>query len=454
MANVIRIDEDTLRSCFPMAKQQVIEAMSRTSEEAFAKYNVSLNKLAVALGQVNVESGGLTRFEENLNYSYSRLLQIFGVGVNSAAITPAEAKKLANKPKEIAMRVYGTGKKAKILGNRTPLDGWTYRGGGAIQITGLTTYTAVSKYCGIDLAKDPDKARDPEHAWDIIFGFFMWKGIWSRMDDVAYPTLKMISFRTNGGYNHLKERVDGTARMLRILKSSVSNSSRIAPVAAIKPRAKPKAKPVVQDVPEEIDVDNADVDSSTTDTVSEAAEMILARYGASNNEQVQEFQTLLAECGYHLGAADGDFGNITRDILFAFQADNGFEVEACIRMKHLIQARIAPNRQFGEARIEADAEGALADSKVMKDSSSIETLLKTGAGLIGIQGLSSNSTVAETAKELIGQRSTLVEVWEFVSPILTSPFVMVVIGGGIIYYVWQIKKDRINQHIEGRNLGR
>ncbi|HKS21328.1 MAG TPA: hypothetical protein VJZ76_00915 [Thermoanaerobaculia bacterium] len=47
------------------------------------------------------------------------MLEIFGVGNHSAAITPEEAEQLAGKPEALAERVYGLGnpKKAKELGN-------------------------------------------------------------------------------------------------------------------------------------------------------------------------------------------------------------------------------------------------------------------------------------------------------------------------------------------------
>ena len=56
------------------------------------------------------------------------MLQIFGVGNHSAAVTAAEAATLANRPEAIADRVYGLGnpRKARELGNTKPGDGFLY----------------------------------------------------------------------------------------------------------------------------------------------------------------------------------------------------------------------------------------------------------------------------------------------------------------------------------------
>jgi len=73
-----------------------------------------------------------------MNYSAERLMQIFGVGRHSAAVTPAEAERLAHDERAIAERVYGLGnpRKALELGNKEQGDGFRYRGCGLMQTTG------------------------------------------------------------------------------------------------------------------------------------------------------------------------------------------------------------------------------------------------------------------------------------------------------------------------------
>src|SRR5215475_12393370 len=124
------------------------------------------NRLAHFLAQMMHECGGLTIDWENMDYSAPRLLEIFGVGRHSAAITPEEATQLAHKPPAIAERVYGLGnpRKAKELGNTTPGDGFRYRGGGLLQTTGRANYCEIGKTCGVDFENQPELLLSAEHA--------------------------------------------------------------------------------------------------------------------------------------------------------------------------------------------------------------------------------------------------------------------------------------------------
>jgi uncharacterized protein (TIGR02594 family) len=124
------------------------------------------NRLAHFLAQMMHECGGLTIDWENMNYSAARLLEIFGVGKHSAAITPEEADQLAHKPAAIAERVYGLGnpKMARELGNTSPGDGFRYRGGGLLQTTGRANYCEFGKTCGVDFENQPELLLSAQHA--------------------------------------------------------------------------------------------------------------------------------------------------------------------------------------------------------------------------------------------------------------------------------------------------
>lgn len=100
---------------------------------------------AHAMAQWGAESG-FTLLWESGNYSESRILQIFGEGKHSAAVTAREAARIAALPtanderaKALFERVYGLGnpKKARELGNTKPGDGYNARGFGIQQLTGM-----------------------------------------------------------------------------------------------------------------------------------------------------------------------------------------------------------------------------------------------------------------------------------------------------------------------------
>src|SRR5262249_46943113 len=99
------------------------------------------------------------------------LLEIFGVGHHSAAVTPSEASTICSQrmPKReelVFERVYGIGnpKKAKELGNVNPGDGYRYRGGGILQTTGRCNYRDMGQKCQVDFEAQPELVMSAEHA--------------------------------------------------------------------------------------------------------------------------------------------------------------------------------------------------------------------------------------------------------------------------------------------------
>lgn len=125
-------------------------------------------RIAHFLAQILHETGGGLVLFENLSYSTpARLLEIFGIGNHSAAITSAEVPGLLRNPMALAERVYGLGnpKKAKELGNTEPGDGHRYRGGGALQTTGRKAYRRMGDRIRIDLEANPGLIVEPAHAF-------------------------------------------------------------------------------------------------------------------------------------------------------------------------------------------------------------------------------------------------------------------------------------------------
>lgn len=125
------------------------------------KINTPL-RISHFLAQTMYECGRGTVLFENLRYrTVSRLLQIFGVGHHSAAITPGEAPGLLNNPEKLGERVYGLGnpRKARELGNLHPGDGYRYRGGGLMQTTGGGAYQHMGEKAGVGFSWRPKSNR-------------------------------------------------------------------------------------------------------------------------------------------------------------------------------------------------------------------------------------------------------------------------------------------------------
>lgn len=107
------------------------------------------------LGQVLHESMKLERLVENLNYSASRLREVWP----KRFPTDTDAAMLAHNPEALANKVY-----AGRLGNVRPGDGWLYRGRGLIQVTGRANYAAVGKALGLPLEAEPWRLEDLDTA--------------------------------------------------------------------------------------------------------------------------------------------------------------------------------------------------------------------------------------------------------------------------------------------------
>ena len=80
------------------------------------------------------ECAEFTDFEENLSYSARRLMVVWPHRFPDYET----AKQYERNPKKLANKVYSN---RKDLGNRQPDDGWNFRGGGPIQLTGRYNYT-------------------------------------------------------------------------------------------------------------------------------------------------------------------------------------------------------------------------------------------------------------------------------------------------------------------------
>jgi putative chitinase len=174
--------------------------------EAAAERDISTPlRQAHWLGQMHVESLGFTRFEENLNYSTGRLMDVWPQRFPTLASTNG----YVHNPERLANFVY-----AGRLGNTHAGDGWTYRGRGALMITGRGNYAHFGAVIGEDLIANPDHA-----AWLTIgprIAAVFWKehglNALADRDDVARIT-RVI----NGGSVGLEDRKAQVARAKAIL---------------------------------------------------------------------------------------------------------------------------------------------------------------------------------------------------------------------------------------------
>jgi putative chitinase len=206
---MLEVTIDQLTQLAPKAKDPYRDAF-RSGTDVLTQHGINTSPLRLAhfMAQMLHESGAFTVLTESLRYTTeARMLEIFGVGKHSAAITPAEAKLLIGKPKELAERVYGLGnpKKAKDLGNIDAGDGAKFIGRGLLQMTGRASYEKFGKVVGADFVADPDLALDPRFMLAIAAEEWSEKRCngFADADDIVKVTRAI-----NGGTNGLKERRD------------------------------------------------------------------------------------------------------------------------------------------------------------------------------------------------------------------------------------------------------
>jgi putative chitinase len=196
---------DTVRRVAPRAHESYLEALRR-GDALFEEHGITTPlRMAHFLAQALHETGGFRILRENMNYSRSRLVEIFGVGRHSAAVTAAEAEVLAGRPEAIAERVYGLGnpRKARELGNTSAGDGFRYRGNGVLQTTGCGNHRRMGDACGVDFEGNPELVTDPAHALKPALSEWTQHGL---NDFADSNDIRTITRRINGGFNGLSDR--------------------------------------------------------------------------------------------------------------------------------------------------------------------------------------------------------------------------------------------------------
>lgn len=139
-----------------------------------------VNNYAIAgiLAVVGKESGFIPK-NENLNYSASRLLEVFPSKVKNLE----QAKTLANKPELIANTIYG-GRYGNL-----PNEGFKYRGRGFNQITFKDAYKSIGALIGKDLVGNPDLLNDVNVASEALVAYFQ------QRVKLYYPKLNVNNLR-------------------------------------------------------------------------------------------------------------------------------------------------------------------------------------------------------------------------------------------------------------------
>lgn len=163
-------------------------------------------RLAEFVAQIANETGGFKAFEEDLRYRASTMLAQW-----PKHFTPAQAAAAVGHPVEIASRAYGG-----RMGNAPypSTDGYTYRGRGALQLTGRSAYAKFGAAISKPLIAHPELAADPGVSTVVALEFFKQLGVFAAVDAGDFVRARKL---TNGGDIGLENVARIRARLLRVL---------------------------------------------------------------------------------------------------------------------------------------------------------------------------------------------------------------------------------------------
>lgn len=217
---MIALAQSDLRRLFPKGSQALLGDIAARAQLTLGPAGVldSPGRLAHFLAQASVETGGLSRLVESLRYSAGRIVEVFGPGVHSARVGPAEARKLAGDEYALGERVYGLGnpKKAADLGNVAPGDGYAFRGRGYLQITGRYNYARFGEIIGKPLEDHPHLAGNFETALEIAAAYWSARGVNAACDAAD---IERVTKLVNGGRQGLRHREREFARLEPLVRS-------------------------------------------------------------------------------------------------------------------------------------------------------------------------------------------------------------------------------------------
>lgn len=184
-----------------------------------AKYGINTPiRLAYFFGQLHHESGNFKLQRENLNYSVSGLLTTFSRSRISEVDANKYGRTLTQPANQVAIAniLYGGDFGKKQLGNVNKDDGYFFRGGGFIQITGRANYQSLTNDTGIDFVANPDIITQESNA--LISALWFWK----KNNLNSYSDKRDINGQTkriNGGLIGIEDRKKLISDYLKIFSS-------------------------------------------------------------------------------------------------------------------------------------------------------------------------------------------------------------------------------------------
>lgn len=200
-----QVDVDLLAMAFPANNKAALTVWVEPIRRAIQRWGIdTFREVASFLANINVESAGLTRLVENLNYRADALVSIFGRHRISIADAQRYGRTADHRADQVALAniLYGGEWGRKNLGNTEPGDGWKFRGQGPKQITGRANFTRFAEAIGMTLEDAVAYIATPEGGMMAAGWFWKSHGLDER---AATPGLEDDRRAINGGVLGLAE---------------------------------------------------------------------------------------------------------------------------------------------------------------------------------------------------------------------------------------------------------
>jgi len=194
-----------------LARLHIDPALAEPLNATFERFGINTPRQQAAfLGQCGHECGNFKVFEENLNYRAETLMKLWPKRFPTLEF----AKQYERNPKKIANSVY-----SNRMGNRDEAsgDGYRFRGRGAIQLTGYSSYFHAGQALGVDFVSNPDLVATPLYALLTAGWFWSTHGCNELAEAANWVGLTK---KINGGTIGLDDRVAHTSLALNVFDSS------------------------------------------------------------------------------------------------------------------------------------------------------------------------------------------------------------------------------------------
>lgn len=356
--------------------------------------------LATALAEM-----GSTEIRENMNYSASRILQVWP--------SRPQAARYAHNPRMLANSVYGT-----RMGNRAGTDdGYNFRGGGMVQTTGRAAYQHMEEITGLPLSTNPDLIEEPRTA---LIALCAESAQFMRYADLGVDGFRAFSNGINRGNAHSSQAPIGWTNRLaqyrRVMRALGD-----------------------QKTPRHLTGEAATIGMSGAD--------------------IADAQQRLAALGYKMvGPADGVLGPSTRAALLAFQAENHMSRTGTLTSDTVacLFGATAKPMPVGDAARETAADLAARGSRIVRGADQLRDI---GAGTAAIGALTAVGKAVGSASEALdtvdSTRSLLDRAIDAAAWCADKWYIVaILLGAYVVYRAVLIIRARVEDHNNGTHAGR